>query len=81
MYICIFIDVDQIMLFFFTVGSILIFVTRKSNAEELVSNLQHKDFSGQFFFFIQIWRKKKVNFEFVFKIIISYSRIRKKKRS
>lgn len=30
---------------FTTLGSILIFVTRKSNAEELVSNLQNKDFS------------------------------------
>ena len=30
----------------FSVGSVLIFVTRKANSEELASNLRQRDFKG-----------------------------------
>ena len=33
----------------FSVGSVLIFVTRKTNSEELANNLQLKDFKGKIF--------------------------------
>jgi len=30
------------------VGSVLIFVTKKANCEELANNLKHSDFNGKF---------------------------------
>jgi len=32
----------------FTVGSVLIFVTRKVNSEELANSLRHNDFQGAY---------------------------------
>jgi len=40
-------SIDDAHLYFAAVGSVLIFVTRKTNSEELANNLKQRDFQGK----------------------------------